>query len=308
MVPPIVPVEQPAVRVTAANVQTKSVSIPHVSRVHAGASRPVPAWDTLRPEFKVIAGLSTNDAIDARLRAVHHLGKRLSVKEIDALYWVLAQGAELQPDMDVLSVNSIKNDILGVLVDQEHLPADLVGKLGELYRDKVLDPTCRDYCVQHLSLYYESRWAVDDPARQNSPERAELMKLYDEALNEPENGIAGTALTGLCRLSARFHEIDRAWLSAKALALAQDSRSDVQTRIAAFGVCGDTANPAILPMARMEAQTAGTLPLRLAAIAALGQVGTPADVELLQGMLAGSDKSVHPAAKVALKKLTQNRQ
>ena len=177
-----------------------------------------------------------------------------------------------------------------------------------MYRDKTLDPTCRDYCVQHLSLYYESRWGIDDPTRQNSAERTELLKVYDEALNEPENGIAGTALTGLSRLSSRYPEIDRTWLSGRALALAQDSRSDVQTRIAALNVCGDTGNTAILPLARVEAQTAGTLPLRLASIAVLGQVGAQIDEELLQGLLSGNDKSVHLAAKVALKKLSQRRQ
>jgi HEAT repeat protein len=58
-------------------------------------------------------------------------------------------------------------------------------------------------------------------------------------------------------------------------------------------------------MARINAQTAAVLPLRLASIAAIGQVGTTEDRELLESLLAGTDNSVHKAATVALKKLGQ---
>ena len=66
-----------------------------------------------------------------------------------------------------------------------------------------------------------------------------------------------------------------------------------------------TGVSAILPMARINAQTADVLPLRLASIAAIGQVGTAEDRELLESLLAGTDKSVHKAADSTLKKLGQ---
>ena len=45
----------------------------------------------------------------------------------------------------------------------------------------------------------------------------------------------------------------------------------------------------ILPATRALAQSAKPIPLRLSALAALGQVGTEADVPLLEGIAAGPD-------------------
>jgi len=263
-----------------------------------------PDWNALPPVIKLIAGQAEEKGLEARLTAVHNLGKSLTPQEIEALYWFLGNRVDKQ-DLDSLSLNAIKNDVLDSLVSQQKLPPDLMENLIRNFQDKTMDVTWRDYCVQHFSIYYETQWAQDDANRLAAPERMGLMKAYDEALTEPENGIAGTALVGLARLSTLYPEINRQQLGEKALRLAQDSKSDVQTKIAAINVCGATGAAAILPMARVQAQTAEVLPLRLASIAAIGQVGTAEDKELLESLLAGTDKSVHKAATAALKKFGQ---
>ena len=266
----------------------------------------VPDWISLPSPFKLIAGQAEEKGLEARLTAVHNLGKSLSPKEIEALYWFLGNRLDKQAGLDNLSFNAIKNDILDGLIAQQKLPPDLGDKLIQYFRDKTMDVTWRDYCVQHFSIYYETQWGRDDANRLTAPGRSELMSAYYEALAEPGNGIAGTALVGLERLSTLYPEINRQQLGEKALGLAKDGRSDVQTKIAAINVCGETGTSAILPMARINAQTAEVLPLRLASIAAIGQVGTAEDRELLESLLAGTDNSVHKAATVALKKLGQH--
>ncbi len=264
-----------------------------------------PDWVTLPSSLKLIAGQAEDKGLDARLIAVHNLGKSLSPKEIEALYWFLGNRLDGQFDLDNLSFNAIKNDILDVLVAQNNIPPDLGAQILQFFRDKTMDVTWRDYCVQHFSTYYETKWGWDDSTRLTMPERVELMRGYDEALAEPENGIAGAALVGLERLSTLYPEINRQQLGEKALKLAKDGRSDIQTRIAAINVCRATGAASILPIARINAQTAEVLPLRLASIAAIGQVGTAEDRELLESLLAGTDNSVHKAASTALKNLGQ---
>jgi len=283
---------------------------------HAGSEQPSsqnklepvskqPDRAALPSSLKLIAGQAEDKGLEARLIAVHNLGKSLGQKEIEALYWFLGNRLDGQFDLDNLSFNAIKNDILDALVAQNNTPPDLGEKLLQYFRDKTMDVTWRDYCVQHFSTYYETKWGRDDSTRLALPERIQLMRGYDEALAEPENGIAGTALVGLERLSTLYPEISRQQLGEKALKLAKDGRSDIQTRIAAINVCGATGTSSILPTARINAQTAEVLPLRLASIAAIGQVGTSEDRELLESLLAGTDSSVHKAASTALKNLGQ---
>ena len=237
---------------------------------HAGSEQPSsqnkfepvpkqPDWTALPASLKLIAGQAGDKGLEARLIAVHNLGKSLEQKEIEALYWFLGNRLDGQFDLDNLSFNAIKNDILDALVAQNNIPPDLGEKLLQYFRDKTMDVTWRDYCVQHFSTYYETKWGRDDSTRLALPERVELMRGYDEALAEPENGIAGAALVGLERLSTLYPEISRQQLGEKALKLAKDGRSDIQTRIAAINVCGATGASSILPIARINAHgRAGT--------------------------------------------------
>jgi hypothetical protein len=199
-----------------------------------------PDWAALPSPFKLIAGQAEEKGLEARLTAVHNLGKSLTSEEIEALYWFLGNRFDKQAGLDNLSFNAIKNDILDGLIAQQKLPPDLGDKLIQYFRDKTMDVTGRDYCVQHFSIYYETQWGRDDANRLTAPGRSELMSAYYEALAEPGNGIAGTALVGLERLSTLYPEINRQQLGEKALGLAKDGRSDIQTKIAAINVCGES--------------------------------------------------------------------
>jgi hypothetical protein len=131
----------------------------------------------------------------------------------------------------------------------------------------------------------------------------EILPAFDEALLEKENGIAGTALLSLYRLSGKCPEATVSGIGEKALALAQDGACEVQTRISAVAVCGLTGRTEILPEARILAQTAEVLPLRLASIAVIGTLGNAQDKELLESLRAGPDKKLIPAIDAALSKL-----
>ena len=245
--------------------------------VHPYETRPTIDWTSVRPEIRLIAGRTTAKGYSERVRAVHRLGARLDPKEVTALYAFLDTRFESQQELDKLAFNAIKNDVIDRLMQQDALPAALGDNLVRWFRDKTFDATWRNYCVQFFSIYYETRWNHDDASRLNDPGRAELMHAFDEALAERDQGIAGTALLGLTRLSERYSEIDLSTLGRTALTIAQDEKADVPSRIAAVNVCGMTSQAAILPQARMYAQTAEPLPLRLASISTLGMLGTQED-------------------------------
>lgn len=142
----------------------------------------------------------------------------------------------------------------------------------------------------------------------SNTERTELAKAYDEALAEKDSEIAGTALLGVARLSSLYPEFDKKAVSDTAFALLSDDKTSLPSRIAAMQVCGTLQTAQALPTARMLAQTGEAIPLRLASIAALGSVGEDQDISLLQGILAGSDVTLHKAAADALTHLTNKLQ
>jgi hypothetical protein len=251
---------------------------------------------------------TTNKDYMARITAVHQLPANLAPAEIQALVWLLHQKYASQGDLTQESLAALKNDILDALIQQTHLPSDLGRTIVEMYRDRSADLIWRDYCVQHFPMYYERRWSnsgteVAPASVADDPERREILAAFDEALREKENGIAGTALLSLYRLSGKCPEATVSGIGEKALALAQDGACEVQTRISAVAVCGLTGRAEILPEARILAQTAEVLPLRLASIAVIGTLGNAQDKELLESLRVGPDKKLIPAIDAALRKL-----
>ena len=258
-------------------------------------------WANLPAAIRLICGQDTNKSYAARITAAHQLGANLSPTEIQALYGLLHQKSASQGDLSPEAFAALKNDILDALIAQTVLPPDLGKEIVGMYRDRSTDPLWRDYCVQHFTMYVE-RLGLSTGAPVD-PDRAEIFKAFHEALQEKDSGIAGTALLSLYRLSNKAPEADLPTIGQNALAMAKDATCAVQTRVTAVGICGLTGKTEILPEARILAQTAEVLPLRLSAIATIGSLGGAQDKELLEGLRAGSDARLYKALDAALKKL-----
>jgi hypothetical protein len=287
--------------VPAVSLQAPARKPPIVSpAVSAKVAPAVPDWPNLPAAIRLICGQDTNKSYMARITAAHQLGRNLSAAEIQALYWLLRQKCASQGDLNQESFAALKNDILDALIRQQSMPPDLGREIVGMYRDHSTDPLWRDYCVQHFAAYYERMWPAAAP---DDPDRKDILAAFDEALQERDNDIAGAALLGLYGLSGKCTEADA--VGDKALAMAKDGACAAQTRVTAVAVCGLTGKAEILPEARILAQTAEVLPLRLASIAAIGSLGTQQDKELLAGLRAGPDERLYKAVDAALKKLNQ---
>jgi len=258
--------------------------------------------------IRLIVGLTSQKDYTVRAAAVHSLGMRLSRVDMEGLYAFLKSRVANHPDLDVLSLGALKNDALQVLIAQDTLPPDLLQTILDMYRDPALDVTWRDYCLQHVAVYYERRWRPQDVSRLDDPDRQAVMKLYEEALASRVDGMEGTAMIGLVRLSERYPEIDRAGISVRALEAAQDEHRDPATRVTAMGICGLMGKAEALPAARILAQTGENTALRLASIGTIGLIGTADDLDLMQSLAAGSDVVVRKAAQAAVTRIQSRTQ
>jgi len=233
----------------------------------------------LRKQIAIIVGRQPNRNYKSRAAAVHRLGKDLRHDEIPQLLDFLKTKHNEQSDLSLLQLNSIKNDILDLLIEQNTLHQDLGYQIVAMYRDHSMDDVWRDYCVQHFSAYYERKWpATQNPLLPYDPEWRQIISAYHEAVGETDTTIAGTALIGLEMLSANHEEVSRQDLREIAFKTAANDASGESTRIAALQVCALTGERRILPVAESLAQdpNASTV-LKLSASAATNQLqkGTP---------------------------------
>ena len=298
--------------VATAAVPEAVLPVPVVGHVDASKSRPVPPVGKVGPPVadpvKTVIGEGRDGSYRGRVAAVHRLGNRLPRPEVEALYEFLERKLETQGELTLLEFNAVKNDALEKLLEQDALPEDLGHEMVNMYRDRALDPVWRAYCVQHFFAYYEKKWPAGRTAAEADAEREALMKAYGEAVAETDGNIAGTALIGMSTLSESHPEIDRNAVAGKALAIATDGKAGVESRITAVQICATMGRTEVLLTARGLAEQGAVVPLRLSAIAALGQVGTAEDGAVLSRVAAGKEPYTRRAAEKALANLRRRLQ
>ncbi len=232
-----------------------------------------------------------------RFEALHALQRPLNAEELRVLYAFLLGRHEEdeQPFGQVL-----KNDLMNALLQQEPLPAGLEEMLAQVFRDQNQHVVLRDYAVQYLTALHEQ---LDAPSMADAlATQTQIQQLLWEALAETDSSIAGTALLGLSRLADVHQEIDREKVAAAALQLAGAGSTSDLTQMTAMQVCARLGVQAALPLLVEAAQT-GSTALRISAIGALGALGTPAELDLLERTIKGQDEHTKPAAEASLQRL-----
>ena len=221
-----------------------------------------------------------------RLRLVNSLQRNLSADDRRALYRFLKLGANNKNNY------VLKNDILNALRDQKPLTPELTDVMLDLFYDKNQDIVVRSYALQHLRPWYLDEQQHDEGIRQ---------AFYD-GLKETDNEIAGVALLALRYLAEHSDDFDKTFIADKAAKIATDENSYILTRITAVGVAAKMKTIEQLPAIRALAETGHPVTLRVAAIAAVGELGSMADLEYLEKIAAGR-KPYSTAAKAAIKKI-----
>ena len=273
-----------------------AVRPPEVSRM--ARFREVVAGLDLSPGVRVIVGLDAAKDYGGRVTALRGLTRRIAGDDVKALRLFLRLRPEDQPGLEPIELNSVKNDVLEILMQQEAPPEGLGLQMVEMWRDPGSDEMWRDYCVQLMGTYYGATGLWEE-SRREDPERKAIEAAYAEALAERDKPAAGTALLGMARLSREHGVLDTGGIARAAVEMSADDRCPQGARITALRVCGMMGATDALPPARMLAQTGEIVPLQMAAIATLGEIGEAGDAELLASLSAGSDRRTAATARAA---------
>ena len=194
-----------------------------------------------------------------RVHAIRALQGKLTRAEIDALSVYLRTPASSLGNVE--SEDWLRNGMLDALVQQPDSPYGLASLLVTIYQDPSQDPVMRDYALQHMGPIYQ---------RVSPEDQASLQNALWQATGETDSGIAGTAMLALLAIGETNPGIDQARLAQTALQLvAADSASEL-TRITAVAVCGRLGVSQALPEVEQLSQQSQSVPLRIAATAALG--------------------------------------
>jgi hypothetical protein len=248
----------------------------------------------MSPAVRAVLGLNVqkNDR-DARHEALTKLTRTLSADDVEGLSIFLDFRLQDNDELSSAAFNAIKNDALVVIFSQKQVPSELGSQLVRMFKDEEHGTRWRDYSLQYMSQYYE------EVSKPGDGVRAEITNAYAVALDSRSQKYAGTALMAVERLSRKNPEIDRQKIGDKAveIALANDTCND--SRITALRVCAMMQRTEVLQQARMLAQTGETVPLRLAAIATVGDLGDASDLEYIESLGQSDDKRLQRISKTA---------
>jgi len=239
--------------------------------------------------------LQTNLDYSARLQAVRALKRELSRGEIEGLF-IYLQSRGPEKGLAGMQERYLKNTVMDRLIEQKSAASEVTEGLIAVYRDREQDEVIRDYAVQHLGRWYEIA-----PEEQ----RDRIEEVLWEAVGETDNTIAGTALLALRRLARTHPELDKSAIGRAALEIAGSEDCGEAAQRTALQICGLLGMDEIAPVAFRLAKDAGSVPLRISAIAALGYVGKPETADFLRTL--AKDPRLRPAVDTALKRLEERR-
>ena len=232
----------------------------------------------------------------------------VSASEARDIYAFL-ESAGVPSGMTPVRLDAFKNDLMNMLRNLEAPPTDLTQELIRLHANPSQDLLLRVYALQHLATWYDQITGpllLDEranPRARPPAEVAEVRRVLWDALNERRNGIAGTAILAHYHLAQNHPEFSVGEIGDKALELAGDDTCDAITRMSAMQVCGRMGLEAALSFATRLASDPSSGPLRITAIATLGDLGGEKERVLLVEIANDDNAQLRVACESALKKI-----
>lgn len=277
------------------------------SRKYAGTQRfGRGAAPSLIPEsLRSILGLGAGVEVSERVRAIRALGSNLSAEEFESLYNYVLVPSHVD-SREQRNEYWLRNEIMDKLAGQEAVPAGLADVMAKVFQDRQQGTVMRDYAIQHIPPIY---------ARVSAEEQEGLRATMWRGAGETDSSIAGTSLLALLKISRELASTptadgalddqakERVRLEQAALRLASDEQCGELARITAVQICGRLGvEPALSVVGRL-AQGAPSIPLRIASIAALGDIGGEQAEALLQQLAQDPEVRLVPATRSALRRL-----
>lgn len=271
------------------------------------ARRPAPAG-AARPAAAAVRQSAPHVVATTAARPVKTARKErptpaIGTNELDAMFDYL-RGNRPRPGMRKSRMNSDKDNLMCRLEQAPVMPRDLGTRLARLSADTNADIVARDYALQHLDPVC-CRLAAENQGWTNSAEAAELRGALMNALQVNGTTLPGTALLAMGDLAAAGLGFERKELQAAALRMVQSPEVGDFSRTTAMRLCGQWGRTEALDAARDWARNEKKYPLRIAAIATLGDLGDATDGAELQRMLAAAPKGLRPALENAVRNIAR---
>ena len=291
------PTKSPAGKITQAAAIPTTAPATQPTRIVQSQSPQQQSAGALSEVMRLIIRSDGKTEFKERIAAVHAIKKDFNNEELQAFYSYLLAPAHNQNNQDDREQeNWLRNEMMDKLVTQQKPPSDLSDTLIAIYQDKEQDAVMRDYAIQHMNPAY---------AQAGTEEKAALRQALWQAADETDSSIAGTALLALNDLAQNNAEFEKDKIARTALKLAGNEQCGELARITAVQICGQTDATKAAPLILQLAQNAGSIPLRITAIAALGDLGDRSAEGFLQQIATGNEDRLKPAAESALKRLNK---
>lgn len=249
-------------------------------------------------EVEIVTSKAAGTTYASRIKATHRLGGHLSDADLKELYTFLHRKPGTDPLTRGLEFNGVKNETVIALMNQQKYPVDLTRQLVEMYQDKTLGTTWRDYCIQFLSQWY--------PQTTTAAEKEMIVKTITAAFQEKDNGIAGTAVIAASKLAGKS-DFKPDQVGAVAQQLAEDKNVNPVSRISALQVSARMKNFQAVVTARDIIKNQPKVPvmLKMSALAVLGTNGDSSDLRTLEEYRNSSDIRLRAAAAAAWHRLNK---
>lgn len=246
----------------------------------------------------VICGFDSRSAgsYPMRIAALRSIANRsdLPAEDVDMLLGYIASTNDA---MRADRVAGLKNEVLNLLRNQDPVPAELAPLLTGMIGSDDYDATIVDYCIQHLgSMWGDFR---------NEGERENARKVFVSVASRRDVPYAGTALYALADEDGAPDEYRRK-LRRLAVDLACDPGANRLARIAAIQVAGCHGYTEVLPSVRNTlSEPHPDAVLAMVSVGAIGSLGAPSDVPLLERFRGTAGTRLYPAIDKAIGKLMQ---
>lgn len=225
--------------------------------------------DTLATDTGIALGLAGSADFAERLEAVHRLGPNLPAPHLDQIFDYLATPVT-EASLSARQEHALRNDLMNVLRAQEIPPENLTEALLNIRHDFTQDEVMRDYALQHLAPWYE---------RAADFERIIILEELTATVSNPSTSLAGTALHGLHRINEDFQVISEKDFEEMVGNVFLTDDAHLNTTISATQMVGlYQLKSQIESLQEIIGSELVENTLRLAAIHALGRIGTRSDL------------------------------
>jgi hypothetical protein len=266
--------------------------------LYATSAKGQPLIVPLPPVDRVI-DFSEPLPFDERMEILHSQRGDLTATQLARLA-AFVRDNRLPEDMSPEELRALKNDILNLLARQDGYRDQLAALLRAVHEDATQDAVMRDYALQFLAVLMQNDRLPSDYA------------LHWRAVEGSDPSLAATALVHLLLASEEksFPAAEHRKLADAAFQMAADPKMPAPSRATALRVCAQLGESRALPVAYGIARSEKeTFPLRIAAIAALGDLsaGNAQIKNYLQQLTTGREQRLRIPAASALQRLDHSK-